>query len=355
MLPRVREIAALALVTGCCSYADPSPNPTGTTTEADVPTDTPFVDVGGPPLAPPHPEKPKDPYKGWSAWCEPMDWDIECETTDDCSEVKDPSGSPTECGRPWWSNGESLVCMPAWPSRQDRQVEIEKIRAYVDSVCKPPRWWRAGQGMDVGSKHCDPDRLHALLVLVATRESTLRPWKRHRLSPDIKANNSAWFQQAGRYGWKITLDEVGGIRKRDSVRGANPYYGERHRWMGLGLYGQNSSINVAMLDTRAPPEVLCRTDLATETYLRQLRAAWAKLEAGVACEGKTFRGSSSDGRQAWIDVHRAASTGRICGPHPRDSDFQSRAKRIRVRKERPYELDPYEGIPLSWLGEKKTH
>jgi hypothetical protein len=246
------------------------------------------------------------------------------------------------------------VCLPSWPSRKDRQNEIEKIRAYVDNVCKPPKWWRRGQGMDVGSKRCDPDKLHALLVLVATRESTLRPWKRHRLSPDIKANNSSWFQQAKRYGWTVVLDYAGGIRTMDSSRDANPYYANRHRWMGLGLYGQNASINVAVLDRLAPPEVLCRTDLATETYLRQLRNAWLKLEAGVTCEGKPFHGSSPDGRAAWIDAHRAASTGRICGPHPRDHDFKTRASRIRVGDAHPFELDPYEGIHLSWLGKTET-
>lgn len=308
-----------------------------------------------------------DPYEGWSTWCD-QEWDWACETDADCADRTDPLGHPLHCKTPKWARGNpdvtAKVCRPGAFGRARRRAQKERLRVLVEEVCQPPEWFEPGtqcwQYKPKKAKECkqdratwcDPDKLYRLLALVVLRESTWKPYVRHQLNPDLKANKSRWKRDDEDYGWDITFDEYGNIEKAEKLRpDANPHYPEMGRWSeGIGWHGHNAALRVREWDVQAPPEVLCREVEATEVYLRVARRVWRKIAAGLDCDGdgvREFFGSGTRGGEpapAWVDVHRGASGGKLCPHEVIDGRFTARANRKKAQ------IDAYEGIGLGFLG-----
>ncbi len=150
------------------------------------------------------------------------------------------------------------------------------------------------------------------MLIPYDRETTRRPFKRHRLEADLRANRTSWFKQAPAYGWEAVVDEGGNFVTMDKAEEeASPHYGERHRWhYGLGPFGQNAAIYVRYWDTAAPPEVLCKEVEAVESYLRNARRVVKNLRNGIRCRGEYYENRAP----TWEVVHRAASSGKSCPP-----------------------------------------
>lgn len=239
------------------------------------------------------------PYDGWERWCGPIDRQ-ECEVVDDC-EGELPAGE-WRCVRPWWAKaemGKIRICAPTFPNRKEKAVVIDQLRNFVAHRC--------GRG-------CDRKALLKFLRLAALRDSSYRPWKRHRLNPDVEANKNAWVRQSPRYA-------------------DNDHYDEKNRWeAGLGLYGQNAALWTRVWDAAAPPEILCRVEESTEAYLRGARGYWGRLDErrrrdmSADCDGDGER--EELGAVTWYDINRAVSTGgRPCPTDENRADYEARAKR----------------------------
>ncbi len=201
----------------------------------------------------------------------------------------DAGGRQTRCVRPYWAKGDrrhERVCAARWPSRSERKDIADRIRATARRLC--PR-------------HKDCDDLAEVLVAVGLRESTLRPWKAHRLNGDVRAA-------------RVVV-----TRRRLELAGAgNGYLGDQDRWGTLGLYGMNAALWIDEVDTTAPPEVLCRIPDATVAYVRRMQRAARKIGGGIDCDGD---GQRERVRPTWARLHDAASGGDLCG--------RSRARSLR--------------------------
>ncbi len=211
-----------------------------------------------------------DPYAGYQSWCEaPVP--PPCRTDDDCRSLPSVAGRAQRCVRPWWSRtAGDRVCASPWPGRREQAWR----RARIEQVAKEISFSRNSSGARGNARD-----LAAFLVLVAGRESSLRPWKAHRLNGDVRANRTAWARMHERY--------------RDS-----PHYDDRERWQGYGLFGQNSPLFVHHWDPAAPPEVLCREVEAVATYLAKARIALRKqADLGIT--------------PTWASVHAALAAGEV--------------------------------------------
>jgi len=284
----------------------------------------PAPSVNRAPLAVKHTE---DPYAGWKSWCEAEEL-TPCKTAEDCSAISHPSGRDLKCIRPWYAERDSdlRVCSPGFSNRRERDYQRARIRELV-------RLQYSGESEScVDGRRCSRatargDKLAALLNLVAQRETTMRPWKRHRLNGDVAYARTAWEKTAKSY------------------EGGNKHYRQRWRWeYGLGLYGANAALFTRLWSKAAPPEVLCREVEATEAYLRAARRGWRKLAGGIDCDGKPGREwFGVAGRPTWYDVHHYASGGRLCPSDASKRNFEAVAKRAGIPAFAP--------ISLSDLGE----
>lgn len=332
--------------------------------------------------APPEPLEPSaeelegevHPYEGWSGWCD-QDWDWGCETDADCADRTDPVGHRLYCMTPRWARNKpevtDKVCRPGSFGRERRRAEKRRLRAIVGELCSPPDWYEEGTACwqykwkkareCKRAQWCDPDKLTRFLGIVAHRESTWKPYVRHRLGPDRVANANAYLWRDDEYGWDIEVDEEGNLIKADRLRpDANPHYPEYGRWStGVGYYGQNAPIYVQQWEKLAPPEILCRPVEATESYLRVARRSWKKIRGGIDCDNdgtREFFGSAIKNEKpypAWVDVHQAASVGSICPKDFAHDRFARRAKRAKLKFDEPVELEALgAGIPREGQNER---
>lgn len=256
---------------------------------------------------PPEPEparavQVRDPR---SNWCEPLDQPF-CTSDRECTD-----GS--ECVTPWWAvtGTETKVCARPMPGLDERRWRSARIRVYVDHVC------RRADG-------CEPNDLHAYIRVLALRESTWRPWKRHRLTPDLEAAQRAW-------------------ERSGNLFYGNPAAADPDRWgSGVGLLGQIPAHWLQRWDPMAPPETLCGEVEAVEAHLRAGREAVRKIVSGVQCDGRTFTGTA-EGRPSWYDVSRVNS-GSLCpGSLEHQEAFAARARRVG--------LDPWAPVTAADLGD----
>lgn len=317
------------------------------------------------PVAPttPAPVAQEDPYAEWADWCEPVEYDVVCETAADCAKVEVPAiHHPLKCLHPWWSSDESVkVCAPGYARRDERRWRYDRLRLLVREqyfgeaeLCEADvpvhkQGWRCQRAWKRG------EALTKFLWTIYKRETTGRPWKRHRLNPDLSANLQAWVRRAPHYGWEVELACANGkkrCRKSERVvrdfwatsEDANPHYGARERWQyGLGAFGQNAALWVEVWDPKAPPELLCREVPAVETYLRRARHAVRVMKSGVDCDGDGKKEHFKE--PTWVELHAAVSGGQICPG--RRSAAQDDKFRRRLKKEG---ADPEEVVTLEKLG-----
>lgn len=346
-----------------------------------------------------------DPYAGHVSWCEPMWYEKTCGDHSDCDQIRHVARRSLRCIRPWWAKKDDLrdddgnplkVCAPGYTAKTERRWRRARLRelvaqAYFDEPTRCPDWRWKVLGAEGKPKRFqrvwDNDRsthqqhwrctqewrkaetLADFLWVPYFRETTARPWKRHRLDKDVAANKRAWVKEAPDYGWVIELGCEDGrplaldsegvwrdakghrCRKGRDRKGRytrdrhviadyypdsdaeqhNPYYGERHRWAyGNGGLGQNTAYGTQDWDKMAPPEILCHEVEGFEAYLRDARHAVRTLRGhGVDCGGETrYRGSAirtlidpatkqpigelQVEEPSWADVHRVASGGKFC-------------------------------------------
>ncbi len=267
----------------------------------------PEVDLGmfvvSPPDEEPEPAvQARDPRANW---CEPLDQPF-CQTTSDCSDG-------ARCVTPWWAatGTETKVCARPMPTRAEKRWRSARLRVYVDHVC------RRADG-------CEPNDLHAYLRVLVLRESTWRPWKRHRLTADLEAAASAWAQF------------------RENFIG-NPAAVDPDRWAsGVGPLGQIPARWLPRWDSMAAPEALCGDVEPYEAHMRAARYQVSKIANGVECEGRQFAGTARGGGPSWYDVSRVNS-GKLCpGSAGHQEAFAGRARRVG--------LDPWAPVTQRDLG-----
>lgn len=309
-------------------------------------------------------QAPVDPYAGWQRRCEPEL--ALCRSDDDCKDVFHPSGKAMKCIKPYWSkkNAEgqwTKVCSPGWSNREERQWRRDRLRrlvtrAYFDELDTCIN----GLPLEQQSRACQRETrlgetLTKFLWTVYARETTGRPWKRHRLNGDVSMAKTEWYKQQRRYGYAVAKDKRGQIkslyacktlskrpgepkwmdacRKRDP----SPHFMDQDRWAyGLGPYGQNAALWTGTWDPMAPPEILCGEVEPTEAYLRGARRVWKKLRGGITCNGEFYRPQVT-----WEILHRGVSGGQLC-PARKPSQFRQQAGR--------HGLDPDQVVTLEMLG-----
>lgn len=302
--------------------------------------------------------KPENPYEGWENWCEPFDYDRTCETSDDCRGIDHPARRSLQCLNPFYAknNPNYKICAPGYARKAERDWRKERLREivrqqYFDEVeyCKL-------DGRPIHKEHwrCQrekkkADKLTNFLLIPYDRETTRRPWKRHRLDADLRANRTAWFKEAGVYGWKAEAakdGELGGLVRMTDGTPVNEHYSERHRWhFGLGPFGENVALYLRYWDVQAPPEVLCKEVEAVESYLRNARRVVKNLRNGIRCHGERYEDKSP----TWEVIHRAASSGKSCPSTEYNKNAKKKSENFRSSARR-HEIDPDEIVTLEMLG-----
>lgn len=293
-----------------------------------------------------------DPYEGYSSWCAPLVRQ-DCETHADCPADPFHGNAPQRCVHPWWAKDDPdyRVCAIGYTGPRERRYRRKQIELVAKDRCN-------------GKKECNGD-VAKILLLEAWKESTFRPYVRHRLNPDLEANDKAWTIYASRYGHETRYEtRKWRNRQRKLIEGqvavgvtmkpdGNRHYAKQWRWAtGLGLYGMVASGFAFEWDPQAPPEALCRIEIATEVWLRRARQVWPKIAHGLDCDHdgeKDFWGSATDpeGRPldepSWYDLHNAVNVGRLCPlGASRRALFEARAAKL--------DLDPYGPVRLTDLG-----
>jgi len=323
--------------------------PVGLSTMVTAPAEAPEATPEAAPDAP-------NPYAGWQQWCEPFDYDFACQTHEDCATAhpNHPAQRPMRCFNPWYAKNrpEYKVCAPGHAGKRERGWREDRLREVIRQqyfneaeICGPddgrPLWrhgWRCERAAARG------DKLLAFLWVGYMRETTARPWKRHRLDADTKANKTTWFEMAeSDYGWSIETAQ-GEVASMDAMEGANPYYDQRYRWhFGLGPIGQNAALWVRYWDMQAPPEILCREVEPFEAYLRKAREVVTTLRHGIRCGGEYYEDKSP----TWEVLHRVVNIGSIC---PLNTGRQQRGL-ARFRKHaKKFGLKHDEVVTLGMLG-----
>lgn len=293
-------------------------------------------------------------YAHWHDWCEPLDYEHQCETNADCKDLEaDAIGRPLRCVRPWWSRGNKLkLCAPGYATQDERQWRRDRLREIVRQQYFDEVEYCALDGRPIAEEHwrCQKEwkkaeQLTKLLWLVYIRETSARPWKRHRLNPDLSANKHAWVRRAESYGWDIDLKCDNGHKRCSDKhlyvahqkpmedKPSNPHYADMYRWQyGLGAFGQNAALWTDTWDKMAPPEILCLEVPAFETYLRRARRVVSILKSGVDCDGD---GKKDYWKQqpTFLDVHRGTSGGKVCpatskNAKKHEQGFRKRAQRV---------------------------
>lgn len=292
MLAEVPEIAALTV-------ADDAPRRANNFPPFTIPFAAPVI---APPIS-------------TTGWCEPIEPTPCSPDVGACSPA--PDGTPRTCSRLWYlSDSIEYGCLLAFPTRAVQAWRSDRLRVIVDSICNV----RDG---------CDPEALHDYLVTLAMRETSLRPYKVHRLSEDVAANKLAWSRYSDRYA-------------------GNPAAGDARRWsVGRGYFGQNAAGWLWRWDVLAPPETLCGEVESVLVHLRAARERWDRLDAGVTCDGDEHHGTSRSGEPSWYDVSLVNSGSEVCPategrPLAVREGFESRA--------RGQGLAPYGTVTREMLG-----
>ncbi len=142
-----------------------------------------------------------------------------------------------------------------------------------------------------------------LLVLVASRESSLQRGLVHRLPADLAGSAAAWRHTRGLYE-------------------GNVFAADAERWQTYGLFGMNSNYFTAVWDKTADPMVLCDAVVDVMVYQRSAARVAAKLRKTRACA------------PTWANIHAAVSGGKMCPPAATLDRFRRRAARTGLDPDR---------------------
>ena len=371
--------------------APASPEPHGSTMVASPPESEPADGEVAPPA--PAISTPAD-YEGWENWCEPVDYEQTCKEDKDCEGIEHAAQRPLRCVHPWRSeDSQYKVCGPGFSGRSERRWRRARLREliaqqYFDETehCSDWSWnltrtkkgnpdkyereWANGkpthrQFWKCGRASSEAEDLTDFLWLIYFRETSARPWKRHRLNPDKAANERAYVKHAKRYGWIVETQCIDSRRKRcrskdKMITGAhpdpnadehNPHYDARFRFQfGLGGLGQNTALWLASWDNMAPPEALCLEPVQFETYLRNARSIVRKLQGGIDCDGD-LKKDHWNKAPTWTVVHRGASGGKICPPKtPAKAKRQAEYEKKFAKRAERVGLDPNQIVTIEMLG-----
>jgi len=333
--------------------AEPSPLHSG-------PPDTPTATA----VTSPEPDPPSpDPYAGWDTWCEPQWVEVSCQTSADCEGVDHPSPRSLTCMTPYWArkfDDKPKFCVAGYARPGELDYEKEWLRTFLQEQYFEQKHCKFdGRPIQEESWRCQQDQerhaavaLHRYLWMVMMRESSARPWKRHSLSADERANKSTWGTRSKTYGWDVVVNEKDdNITMKRVASDPNKYYTSRTRWMGLGYFGQNSPLWVHRWSAHAPPEILCRRVESVETYLRKARSVVKRWEKGIKCKGEVFINTEP----TWADVHRAVSSGKVCPSSTGSSataNLKRRAKQVGLDIEHKVTLASF-GTPIPKEGQNE--
>ena len=327
-------------------------------------------------------------YDNWKNWCEPLEYEKQCKEDKDCAGIQHAAQRPLRCVAPHWrEKGSDLkLCAPGFSGRVERRWRYARLREligqqYFDEPehCSDWSWevirndegkarkfkreWESGKPVHKQNWRCGgqwrrAEELTKFLWLIYKRETSARPWKRHRLNPDRAANERAYVKHAKRYGWVVETKCIGKKKRCRShdryITGSypdpeaerqNPHYGNRYRWaFGNGGLGQNTALWAASWDPMAPPEILCLEPVQFETYLRNARDIVKKLDGGIDCDGDLKKDYWNKG-PTWAVVHRGASGGKVCPPKNTAKTaeyrkkFEKRAKNLGLDTEKVVTLE----------------
>jgi hypothetical protein len=193
-------------------------------------------------------------------------------------EPMETAAAPVRAPIPGYATAANIrdICEPVddrrpFPTKTERQATIELIRKTCDAF-----------GVD--RRSCD-----YLAKIVSLRESSYRPWARHRLEGDLSASARAYLASAYLYGWETRWaredQKTGNLAaiQLSPIQGRlqNPYYTIPERWVsgGIGLGGLNIAYSLHRLDPGAPPEILCDPVINTIVQISIGRAAVDKYGA----------------------------------------------------------------------------
>jgi len=249
------------------------------------------------------------------SWCEPAD-PLGCLQGSECPPMAD--GTQRVCIQPWYrERPDQFLCAVRMPPRDVQRWRERRLRVLVDEICKP----RDG---------CKPAALHNYLTALVRRETSLRPYKRGRLNPDVEASTAAWSRRA-------------------STFADSPAAGYPERWTAVGYYQQNAALWLDRWDASSIPEALCGEVESTLTHLRGARDRWRRLEHGVSCEGAEHHGTAAGegGAPSWYDISLVNSGSEAC-PGTAGKPAKVRASFERRLKRRG--ADAYAPVSLAMLG-----
>ena len=264
------------------------------------------------------------------ARCEPLHWAPCPELGKPCTPM--PDGTPRQCRQRKVDGVPELVCVPGVPGEKIKRWRRARLRTIVESICET----RNG---------CRPGELTDYLTVMVDRETSRRPWKRHRLDVDTEAAAKAWKQHA--------------IRYEDSPAADEPW-----RWAtGLGYFGQNPALWLWRWDDSAEPETLCGEVESVLVHLRGARQRWKHVHGIFACgeDAQLFAGTSTAGvlaartdshdwgHPSWYDVSQVNSGSEACPAQPGDGK-RWEVRQSFARRMKRYGRDAYAPITLAMLG-----
>lgn len=211
----------------------------------------------------------------------------------------------------WLLLALNLVSTPA--EHQEPTIgECEPVETRWRHATEDERGDIRDQITDIARRHGAKDEVISVLHVWALRESSYRPWARHKKSSDQSVAAVSWRRAAWVYGWKVlwpqprkSFDTI--QYERTSTR-PNPTYTDPERWVtgGLGLFGMIPAYNVWLYDRDAPPEVLCDPEAAVLVALRKINRAIVLYKA-----------------KTWVDVNNVFGVGKM-DPRPKYEAMFSR-------------------------------
>lgn len=312
----------------------------------------------------------------------------------------DHRGEKLRCVRPWRPGNTKdthKVCIPKFPKRSEQDWRRKRLRHVIGrGFDLTGEWWVNAVKSHQASRAM---RVYRYFKAVVVRETSMRPFKIHRLPPDVEAAYESYrrHKKKGTYegnpnfdGYRVlagpgereglfTFEEIVNAETYDDAETIKAQIESEHpdwivirqsnpaRWLSYGYTGQQSAGWVFEVDKMAPPEVLCLETFAVETYLRRMRRVAGKLDRKYDCkdaDGKPYKRDLLRSKEqkrdhvretfrpaTWHTIHRATSGGRMC---PRNADTWTQTKRGFERRADMHGLNAHQHVSRRMLGRNLT-